>query len=86
MKVQMVGKKLLIEPSRLAEKTEGGILIPEPVRSISVSTGRVLAAGDTLPKEGDEVLYDAGTSVKVKIDGKDLDLVTEAQVHAILGK
>jgi co-chaperonin GroES (HSP10) len=84
MKVQMVGKKLLIEPVR-AEKTEGGLLIPGGMHN-NVGTGRVLAAGDTIPKEGDQVLYDTGTSQKVNVNGQELDLVTEAQVHAILDK
>ncbi len=86
MTIQMVGKKLLIEPLNKAEKTDGGILIPEPAREASIGTGKVIAAGETLPKEGDSVLYDVPGSVKVNIDGQDLHLVTESQVHAILKK
>ena len=83
--VKMIGKKLLVEPARQKDKTDGGILLPGTVtNNVHVTKGRVVATGDTEVKEGDTILFDANNGLQVSLDGKELMIVNEMQVHAVL--
>lgn len=86
--------KVLIEPVSREEKTASGIYIPDMAASKSQTIqGKILAIGTGryergvhIPvdfKEGEEVLYlRFHSGIKVDVDGKECDLVREADIIA----
>jgi chaperonin GroES len=68
MSLQPLGDKLLIKPAPIAEKTAGGIIIPDNAKE-KPDRGEVVAISqdkDTTVKPGDTILYakNAGTPIK----------------------
>jgi len=72
--------KVLVEPSKAEEKTQGGIVLPDTAKEkpkqgavIAVGSGKPLDDGQIRPlrvKKGDKVLYGsfAGTEIKIGTD------------------
>lgn len=85
----MLGDRILVEP---IEKAEGAILIPDAVDD-GPQSGKVLDVGGGLvgpmgkePLEvlvGDVVLYNKGTGLKIKDEGKALLIMREFEVLAV---
>jgi co-chaperonin GroES (HSP10) len=93
------GFKLLIALPELEEKTDGGIYLPEQVRSnesLATVTGFVLKMGEiaykdekkfpTGPwcKEGDWVIFRAYSGTRVKIHGREFRLINDDTVEAVV--
>ena len=76
------------------EKTAGGIIIPDsaqekPQEGKIVSVGGGARGEDGKPvaldvKKGDKVLYGKWSGTEVKIDGKDLLIMKEADIMGII--
>jgi len=76
------------------EKTAGGIIIPDsaqekPQEGKIVSVGSGARGEDGKPvaldvKKGDKVLYGKWSGTEVKIDGKDLLIMKEADIMGII--
>jgi co-chaperonin GroES (HSP10) len=93
------GYKLLIALPELEEKTDGGIFLPEQVRTneaLATVVGFVLKAG-TLAfqdekkfpdgpwcKEGDWVLFRAYSGTRIKIHGREFRLINDDTVEAVV--
>ena len=94
MKVQPLFDNVLIEPLEAEEKTASGILLPDTAKEkpqmgkvIAVGKGKVGPKGDTHPmlvKVGDTVMYKKWGGNEVKVDGKDMTLVSQEDILGIV--
>jgi chaperonin GroES len=94
MKLKPLHDHVVIEPLEAEDKTPGGIVLPDTAKEKSTK-GKVLAVGSgfLLPngrevklavKEGDKVLYSKYGGSEVKVDGKELKIVKESEILAIV--
>ena len=96
MALKPLGDRVLVE--RLEEKeqkSDGGIIIPDtakekPVKGkvLAVGPGAVQENGERTPmevKKGDTVLFGKYAGTEVKIDGKEMLIMRESDILAILG-
>lgn len=76
-KFQPYGMTLLVRPLLAAEKSKGGILIPEQCRN-PLSQGEVLVVGTQASEEewaGKTIMWEAHTEATIKVDDIDLKIV-----------
>lgn len=95
MSMAPLGDKIVVERLAAADKTAGGIYLPESAKEkpqqgkvISVGPGKVLDSGEraTLTvKEGDVVLFTSYAGTEIKHEGKDLLIMSESDIMAIVG-
>ena len=94
LKVRPLEDRLIVE-AVVEERTSSGIIIPETVSKERPKKGRVLAVGPgkldndgkRMPMEvkvGDVVLFTSYGPTEVKVDGKDLLVLSQSDVLAIL--
>ena len=93
-KIRPLGDKVLVERNEAQEMTEGGIIIPnasqeKPLAAtvVAVGTGRVDNKGNITPlvvKEGDRVLFSKSGGAELSVDGKDLLILEETDILAVL--
>jgi chaperonin GroES len=94
MKVVPLGDKLVVKRLEGAEKTSGGIVLPDAARD-KPQQGRVLSVGDgkLLPdgtrsapevQEGDRVVFSSYAGAEVKIDDQELLILSGDDVLAIV--
>ena len=86
--------KVLIEPSKAEEKTQGGIVLPDTAKEkpkqgtvIAVGTGKPLDSGTIQPlrvKKGDKVLYGGFSGTEIKIGTETYLIMNEDDVLAII--
>lgn len=95
MKARPLGDRVLIEQSKTAEKSSGGLIIPDTVDGlhkkgtvVAVGTGLFTQTGDKIRmtvKEGDTVLFDKSHEKKtVKVDNQDYVLMRESDILMVL--
>jgi len=94
MNLVPLGDKLVIRRLEAAEKTTGGILLPDSAqekpqqgRVLSVGDGRQLADGSRAThdmREGDWVLFSAYAGTEVIVDNEELLVLSEDDVLAIM--
>jgi chaperonin GroES len=93
-KIRPLSDYLLVEPLEKETTLPSGIVIPDTAKEkpqegkvISVGPGRRDDDGDRLPMEvkvGDKVMYKEWGGTKIKIDGKEMLLVKEEDILAIV--
>jgi chaperonin GroES len=94
MKFRPLHDRVLMRPIEGADKTAGGIIIPDTVKEKPME-GEVIAAGpgarnekgEIVPldvKAGDRVLFGKWSGTEVKIDGQDLLIVKESDILGIV--
>ncbi len=94
-KIQPLKDKILIRPKKEEKTTASGIVIPETVEGekpqegevIAVGTGRTINDGKIIPLEvkvGDKVLFSKYALQEIKIDGEELNILSESDVLAII--
>lgn len=94
MNIRPLHDRVIIEPLTAEDKTAGGIIIPDTAKE-KPSEGKVLAVGPgyrgddgTLTalevKKGDRVLYGKWSGTEIKADGKDLMIMRESDIFAVL--
>lgn len=86
--------KIVVERSEAEEKTAGGILLPDTAKDkpkqgtvVAVGTGRVLDNGDVHKlevKKGDKVLFGGYAGSEVKLEGKELLILSENEILAVI--
>ncbi len=96
MKVQPLFDNVLIEPLEAEEKTASGILLPDSAKEkpqmgkvIAVGKGKMGPKGDLHPMViavGDTVMYKKWGGNEVKVNGKEMTLVSQEDVLAIVEK
>lgn len=94
MSVKLTDNRILIEPDEVETKTSGGIFIPNADKEntlvgtvISIGPGTTTKSGKVVPIEinvGERVLYIRDTGDKVVLDGKNLLILKEDEILAIV--
>lgn len=93
-KLKPLNDKLIVEKIEAKEQTEGGIYLPSGAQEKPLE-GRVLAAGpgaigekgERQPmqvKEGDKVIYSKYSGTEIKCSGKELLIISEKDILAIV--
>ena len=95
MKLKPLSDHVVIKPLEAEEKTAGGILLPDTAKEkstrgevIAVGSGRLLPNGRVIKpavSAGDIVLHSKYAGSEIKVDGKELKIVQENEILAILG-
>jgi chaperonin GroES len=95
MKVKPISDHVVIKPLEAEEKTSGGILLPDTAKEkstrgevMAIGSGRLLPNGRVVPlsvKVGDQVIYSKYAGSEIKVDGKELKIVSENEILAIVG-
>ncbi|MBQ2499631.1 MAG: co-chaperone GroES [Prevotella sp.] len=89
MNIKPLADRVLVEPAP-AEKTVGGIIIPDTSKEKPLH-GKVVAVGNgtkdeqMILKAGDEVLYGKYSGTEVELDGKTYLIMRQSDVLAIVG-
>jgi len=91
-----LGDRVVVEHVEQSDKSAGGVFLPDtakekPQEGIvrAVGTGRVLESGTKLPmdvKVDDRIIYSKYSGSEVKVDGKELLIISEKDVLAIVDK
>lgn len=72
----VLGNRVLIEPKRKAERTQGSIIIPVNVNQ-NLEEGKVVGLGDSVIniELGDDILYPAGAGIPFELEGLDYKFI-----------
>ena len=95
MNVKPLADRVIVEPLEAAEKTAGGLYIPDNAKE-KPQKGRITAAGpgklsDTGSlmkmevKAGDTILYGKYSGTEVQIEGKEYLIMRESDILAVIG-
>jgi chaperonin GroES len=94
VKMKPLGSRVVVEPIEQEEVTPGGIVLPETAKEkpqkgivLSVGDGERDDEGKRIPmdvKVKDTVLYAKYSGTEIKLDGKKLLILREADILAIL--
>ena len=89
-----LGDRVVIEPLEKEETTASGIVLPDTAKEkpqegkvVAVGSGRI-ENGERIPlevKEGDTVIFSKYAGTEVKIDDKELLIMRESDILAIIG-
>jgi chaperonin GroES len=94
MKFRPLHDRVVVRRLDSAEKTKGGIIIPETAQEkpqegeiIAVGSGARDESGKLVPldvKTGDKILFGKWSGTEVKIDGKDLLIMKESDIMGVI--
>jgi chaperonin GroES len=94
MNLKPLADRLVVEPIEQEEVTAGGIILPETAKEkpqqgtvIAAGPGRTDDEGDRIVMEvkvGDRVLYAKYSGTEVKLDGKKVLILREADILAVV--
>jgi chaperonin GroES len=89
MSVKPLADRVLVEPAPAETKTAGGLIIPDTAKEKPMK-GKVVAVGNgkkdepVTVKVGDTVLYGKYSGTEIQIDGKDMLIMRESDIYAII--
>ena len=96
MKLRPLDDHVVVKPIESADKTAGGIILPETAKEkstkgevVAVGHGRLLRNGKRLAMEvkvGDRVIYGQYGGTDVKLDGVEYKILGENDIMAVIGK
>lgn len=87
--VKPLADRVLVEPAPAETKTAGGLIIPDTAKEKPMK-GKVVAVGNGKKDEpitvkvGDTVLYGKYAGTEIQIDGKELLIMRESDIYAII--
>ena len=94
MNIRPLGDRVVIKPLAQEEKTKSGIVLPDTAKEkpqqgeiLAVGSGKVLENGQKIPLEvkvGDKVIYSKYAGTEIKIDGEEVLILSERDIHAII--
>jgi chaperonin GroES len=94
MKITPLNDKIVVQRLEAEDKTAGGIILPDNAKEkpkqgkiLSVGEGKVLENGSRASfqvKAGDKVLFTSYAGTEVTVDGKELLIMTEDDILAIV--
>ena len=86
--------RVLVRKADAAEKTKGGIIIPDTAQEkpqegevVAVGTGYINDNGETRPlavKKGDKIMYSKWAGNEIMIDGEELMVMKESDIIGIV--
>lgn len=87
--IQPLSDRVLIEPDVAETKTASGIIIPDtakekPLRGTVIAAGKGKKDEPVTVKPGDKVLYGKYSGTEIQVEGKDLLIMKESDIYAIL--
>lgn len=92
--IKPLGDKVVVEPLESEEKSPGGIILPDTAKQkpqegkvIAVGPGRILDDGkraEMAVKVGDKVIFAKYGGTEVTIDGKELVILDQDSIYAIV--
>jgi chaperonin GroES len=95
MKFRPLHDRVLVRRIEAAEKTAGGIIIPDTAQEkpqegevVAIGTGVRADDGSIIPldlKAGDKILFGKWSGSEVKLDDEDLLIMKESDVLGIVG-
>jgi chaperonin GroES len=93
--VRPLGDRVIVKRVKPDERSKGGIIIPEAVQEKAnegivqaVGRGRRLDNGHLLEPEvkaGDRILFGKYSGTETKVDGEDVLIITEGDIHCVIG-
>ena len=94
MKLKPLGDRVIIKQNHAAEKTKGGILLPDNAKE-KPTEGKVLAVGpgkttddgklvEPTVKVDNTVLYEKYAGTEVEVDGDKSVIVRESEILAVI--
>ncbi len=94
MNIQPLADRVLVEPMEPAEVKKGGIIIPDTAKErpqegkiIAIGSGRMTDDGNKINMEvsvGDKILYGKYSGSEVRVDDKDLLIMRESDILAVV--
>jgi chaperonin GroES len=95
MKIKPLHDRVIVKRLEVAEKTKGGIIIPDSAKE-SPDEGKIIAAGPgrrdeqgkVQPldvKKGDTVLFSKYAGSEIKVEGEELLIMREDDILGIVG-
>jgi chaperonin GroES len=95
MKLQPIGNKIIVQPEARAQRTVGGLYIPQNANENPIVKGVVIAVGSgaigadnsikpMTVKIGDNVLFDKRSGQTLKDDSVEICLISENDVFGII--
>jgi len=88
--IKPLGDRVVVLPSKEAEKTKSGIILPETADKEKPAQGKVMAIGlgekikKSGVKKGDEVVFEKYAGTEFKLSGVEYKILKEEEVLAIL--
>ena len=93
-KIRPLGDRVLIRRLEAQDETPGGILLPDTAKEkpkrgkvVAVGEGRLLDNGTRATmqvKKGDEVLFGSYAGTDITVDGREMLIISEADILAIV--
>ena len=94
MNIRPLGDRVVIKPLAQEEKTKSGIIMPDTPKEkpqhgevLAIGSGKTLENGQKVPLEvkvGDKVIYSKYAGTEIKIDGEEVLILNERDIHAII--
>ena len=96
LKLKPLGDRIIVEPIEDKEQqSEGGIIIPDSAKEkptgakvLALGTGNIDDNGNKIAfavKKGDKVLISKYGGTEIKVDGKELKILSSDDILAIVG-
>jgi chaperonin GroES len=95
MKLKPLGDKVVVEVIDEPQTTASGIVLPDTAKEksqrgkvLAVGTGKMLDSGQRVALEvsvGDTVVFAKYGGTEVSLDGKELMILSERDIHAVVG-
>lgn len=94
MKLKPLGDKIVVEVIDEPQTTASGIVLPDTAKEksqrgkvVAVGSGKMLDSGERVAlevKKGDTVVFAKYGGTEITLDGQDLMILSERDVHAII--
>jgi chaperonin GroES len=94
MQLKPIGDKVVVEVIDEPQTTASGIVLPDSAKEksqrgkvVAVGSGKLLDSGERVALEvkvGDTVLFAKYGGTEIDLDGKDLMILSERDIHAIV--
>ena len=94
MTLKPLGDKIVVEVIEEPQTTASGIVLPDSAKEksqrgkvVAVGSGKLLDNGERAAlevKEGDTIVFAKYGGTEVNVDGKELMILSERDVHAIV--
>jgi chaperonin GroES len=94
MNLKPLGDKVVVEVIDEPQTTVGGIVLPDTAKEksqrgkvLAVGSGKLLHSGERVAlevREGDTVVFAKYGGTEINLDGKELMILSERDIHAVV--